>query len=190
MNYSLPYWMLVLQALAVPAIGLLAAVIGYFQWKTAQQDRRMATYTALREIVAMVGASSSAATPDNSFKFLEALDRAEFLFGAKVIEHLQKIRQAIDDIHDMATERKDLQPGPELIANVAKERAAREVVGSFYTTFQALVRPYIRNASEVILVALRKKAAARGVEIGISTTTLAATSGGSVQAKCHPSPHG
>jgi hypothetical protein len=33
MNCSLPYWMLVLQALAVPAIGLLAAVIGYFQWK-------------------------------------------------------------------------------------------------------------------------------------------------------------
>ena len=151
MNCSLPYWMLVLQALAVPAIGLLAAVIGYFQWKTAQQkvlldlfDRRMATYTALREIVAMVRASSSAATPDNSFKFLEALDRAEFLFGANVIEHLQKIRQAIYDIHDMTTERKDLQPGPELIANVAKERAAREVMGSFYTTFQALVRPYIR----------------------------------------------
>ena len=104
----------------------------------------MATYTALREIVAMVRASSSAATPDNSFKFLEALDRAEFLFGANVIEHLQKIRQAIYDIHDMTTERKDLQPGPELIANVAKERAAREVMGSFYTTFQALVRPYIR----------------------------------------------
>jgi hypothetical protein len=151
MNYSLPYWMLVLQALAVPAIGLLAAVIGYFQWKTAQQkvlldlfDRRMATYTALREIVARVRASSSAATPDNSFKFLEALDRADFLFGAEVIEHLQKIREAIHDIHDMAAEQKDLQPGPELTANVARERAARQVVGSFYTTFQALVRPYIR----------------------------------------------
>jgi hypothetical protein len=58
---SLPYWMEVLNALAVPAIRLLAAVIGYFQWKTAQQkvvldlfDRRMTTYTALREVVAMV----------------------------------------------------------------------------------------------------------------------------------------
>jgi hypothetical protein len=56
-------------------------------------DRRMATYTALREIVAMVRASSSAATLDNSLKFLEALNRAEFLFGAKVIEHLQKNRR-------------------------------------------------------------------------------------------------
>jgi hypothetical protein len=151
MNYSLPYWMLVLQALAVPAIGLLAAVIGYFQWKTAQQkvlldlfDRRMATYTALREIVAKVRASSSAATPENSFKFLEALDRAEFLFGAEVIEHLHEIREAIHDIDDTITERKDLQPSPELNANVARERAAREVVGSFYTSFQPLVRPYIR----------------------------------------------
>jgi hypothetical protein len=141
----------VLKALAVPAIGLLAAVIGYFQWRTAQQkvvldlfDRRIATYTALREVVGMVTGSSNAATPDNSFKFLEALDRAEFLFGSEVIEHLKKIREAIHDIHDTVTERKDLQPGPELSANVAKERNAREVVGSFYTTFQALVRPYIQ----------------------------------------------
>jgi hypothetical protein len=140
-----------LKALAVPAIGLLAAVIGYFQWKTAQQkvlldlfDRRMATYTALREVVAMVMASSSAATPANSFKFLEALDRAEFLFGPEVIKHLTKIREAIHDIHNTVTERKDLQPGPELTTNVARERDAREMVESFYTTLQAVVRPYIR----------------------------------------------
>jgi hypothetical protein len=151
MNCSLPYWMEVLKALAVPAIGLLAAVIGYFQWKTAQQkvvldlfDRRMTTYTALREVVAMVTGSSSAATPANSFKFLEALDRAQFLFGPKVIEHLKKINEAIHDIHDTVTERKDLQPGPELTASLARERDARDMVGSFYTTFQALVRPYIR----------------------------------------------
>jgi hypothetical protein len=54
MNNSLPFWMLALQAFAVPVIALLAAVIGYVQWRTAQQkvvldlfDRRMATYTAL-----------------------------------------------------------------------------------------------------------------------------------------------
>lgn len=151
MNCSSPYWMEMLKALAVPAIGLLAAVIGYFQWKTAQQkvlldlfDRRMATYTALREVVAMVMASSSAATPANSFKFLEALDRAEFLFGPEVIKHLTKIREAIHDIHNTVTERKDLQPGPELTTNVARERDAREMVESFYTTLQAVVRPYIR----------------------------------------------
>ncbi len=102
MNSPLPFWIQLLQALAVPAIALLAVVIGYFQWRTAQQkvvldlfDRRIATYTALRDIVAKVMASSSAATPDNSFKFLEALDRAEFLFGPEVTEHLKKIGEAI-----------------------------------------------------------------------------------------------
>jgi hypothetical protein len=151
MNCSLPNWIPIFQALLVPVIALFGAVIAYFQWKTAQQkvlldlfDRRMATYTALREVVAKVMGSSSAATPDNSFTFLEALDRAEFLFGPKVIDHLQKIREAIHDIHDALAEKKDLISGPELNANVARERAGREVVGSFYTTFQALVRPYVR----------------------------------------------
>jgi len=109
MNSSLPFWILALQALAVPVIALLAAVIGYFQWRTAQQkvvldlfDRRMATYTALREVVAKVMASSSAATSENSFKFLEARDRAQFLFGPEVIEHLKKIDEAIHEIHDAA----------------------------------------------------------------------------------------
>ena len=65
------------------------------------------------------------------------------------------------DIHDTVTERKDLQPGPELDANVARERDAREVVGSFYTTFQALVRPYI-HASKIVLVALDASPNSRG----------------------------
>jgi hypothetical protein len=147
----LPYWIQLLQALAVPAIALLAAVIGCFQWRTAHQkvvldlfDRRMVTYTALREVVAMVRASSSAATPDNSLKFLEALDRAQFLFGREIVEHLEKIYHAINDIHDALAERKDLAAGSEQKENLARERKNRETVGSFYTTFQPLVLPYLR----------------------------------------------
>jgi hypothetical protein len=150
MNSPLPFWIQLLQALAVPAIALLAVVIGYFQWRTAQQkvvldlfDRRIATYTALRDIVAKVMASSSAATPDNSFKFLEALDRAEFLFGPEVTEHLKKIGEAVHEIHDALAERKDLSVKHERDANIARERAGREMVMSFYTTFQVLVRPYL-----------------------------------------------
>jgi hypothetical protein len=105
--------MLALQALAVPAIALLAAVVAYAQWRTAQQkvvldlfDRRMETYTALREIVCKIVASSSEATTEASFKFLQALDRAEFLFGGKVVEHLKKMDKAIDDIRIALAERK------------------------------------------------------------------------------------
>jgi hypothetical protein len=89
-------------------------------------------------------ASSSAATSDSSFKFLEARDRAQFLFGPEVIEHLKKIDEAIHEIHDALIERKDLAIGSERDANIARERAGREMVMSFYTTFQALVLPYVR----------------------------------------------
>jgi hypothetical protein len=147
---SLPYWMQVLQALAVPTVLLLGAAIALFQWRTAQQkvvldlfDRRMETYTALRLVVAKVMGSSSAATLEASFEFLQAIDRAEFLFGPEVVAHLTKIRDAIDEIRIALKERENLV-GPELQANVAQERAAREVVTSFYTTFQLLVARYMR----------------------------------------------
>src|SRR5258708_38056100 len=97
--------MLVLQALAVPAIGLLAAVIGYFQWRTAQQkvvldlfDRRMETYTKLREVVGRINGSSSAATTEASFEFLQGVDRAEFLFGPVVVNNLTQIDDAIKQL--------------------------------------------------------------------------------------------
>jgi hypothetical protein len=152
MNASqLPYWMLMLQALAVPAIALLAAVIGYFQWRTAQQkvvldlfDRRMETYTKLREVVGRINGSSSAATTEASFEFLQAVDRAEFLFGPEVVSHLKKIDDGINEIRIALAERKNLGPGPDQKANVAQESAARSVVASFYTTFQPLIRPYVR----------------------------------------------
>jgi hypothetical protein len=142
----LPYWIEVLKGFSVPAIALLAAGIGYFQWRTAQQkvvldlfDRRLDTYTALRNVVSKIMASSNAATNETSFEFLKALGRAEFLFGPEVIEHLKKIDLAISDIRIAIDERRDLPSGPSLQANVRTERAARQIVASFYTTFQPLV---------------------------------------------------
>jgi hypothetical protein len=92
MNCSVPYWIQVFQGLLTPAIAAIAVMIALFQWRTAQQkvvldlfDRRMETYTALRTVAAKVMASSGAATLQTSFEFLQALDRAEFLFGNKVL---------------------------------------------------------------------------------------------------------
>jgi uncharacterized ubiquitin-like protein YukD len=88
-------------------------------------DRRMETYTALRKVVAKVMASSSAATTETSFEFLRAMDRAEFLFGDEIGQHLKKIDVAINEIRIVLAERNGLQ-GPELKTNVASERAARD----------------------------------------------------------------
>jgi hypothetical protein len=137
--------------LLTAAIAAAVAVIAFMQWRTAKQKvvldlfgRRIETYSALRDVVSKVRADSNAATLKNSFKFLQALDRAGFLFGSEVIEHLEKIDHAINEVRISVTERKDLSPGPELEANVAKERTARETIGSFYTTLQPLFSRYMR----------------------------------------------
>jgi hypothetical protein len=144
----LPYWILVLQALAVPTVLLVGALIAFLQWRTAQQkvvldllDRRLETYTALRVVVAEVVASSSAATLKASFEFLKAIDRAEFLFGPEVVAHLRKIGDAIDTIRITLAEREQSR---DLKASLAMEREAREAIATFYTTFQRLMTRYLR----------------------------------------------
>jgi hypothetical protein len=86
------YWIQVLQALLTPAIAFLAVVTAVFQLRTAQQrvvldlfDRRLAKYTAVRDVVAKVVASG-AATQETSFQFLQALDGVEFLFGDAIVD--------------------------------------------------------------------------------------------------------
>jgi hypothetical protein len=154
MPNSVPYWIQVRQALLTPAIALLAVVIGFFQWRTAQQkvaldlfDRRLAKYNAVREVVAKV-ISAGAATQKESFHFLQALDGIEFLFGAEIIAALNKINQAIGLLTVLGPERKGAQgskgPGEELKALVRKEREALNTVESSYSTFRTRLSPYMR----------------------------------------------
>jgi hypothetical protein len=149
-NAAIPYWIQVLQALLTPAIAAIAVLIGIFQWRTAQQkvvldlfDRRLAKYTALREVVARV-MGSGAATNENSFQFLQALDGVEFLFGDDIVQPLQKISEAIGLLTVTGPERKDLPAGPELQALVKREREALKTVESFYSTFHEHLKPYLR----------------------------------------------
>jgi hypothetical protein len=150
MNGAVPYWIQTLQALLTPAIAAIAVLIGIFQWRTAQQkvvldlfDRRLAKYTALRDVVAKVMASG-AATNEISFEFVQALDGVEFLFGDDIEHPLREINQAIGLLSVTGPERKELGPGPELQALVKKEREALNVVESFYSTFHERIKPYLR----------------------------------------------
>jgi hypothetical protein len=150
MNCSIPYWIQILQALLTPAIATMAVLIGVFQWRTAQQkvvldlfDRRLAKYTALREVIAKVMTSGSA-TDENSFQFVRALDGVEFLFGDDIEQPLKEMNKAIGLLTVLRPERKELGPGPELQAIVRKEREALDMVSSFYSTFHTRLKPYLR----------------------------------------------
>jgi hypothetical protein len=152
MNCPLPYWMQMLQALAVPAIALLAAVIGYFQWRTAHNrvvidlfDRRMKIFTDCRDILQPIIASPSVTTTQDGIKFLRASADAGFLFGDKVVKHLERVEQAIFDLATCEAELKPTPVGQARTDLVAKSRKATEIVMGFYNEeFRSLLRPYMR----------------------------------------------
>jgi hypothetical protein len=151
MSSSIPYFVQLLQALATPAIALLALVIGVFQWRTAQQkvvldlfDRRLEKYTAIREVVGRIIRSGDPSQRDVT-EFLRAMDGAEFLFGNDVTGYLEKIYDALCHMEELAIEKKTLSAGPQLTDNLARGRAAFEIVMSFYKKhFTDLLRPYMR----------------------------------------------
>jgi len=123
------------------SIAVAVVMIGYFQLRAAQQqvaldlfDRRIETYSTLREVVAAVQGSSSAATPENEFKFLRAVDRAEFLFGQEIIRELYLIHKAIGGVRISLA-----------VKDAAAERKWRDVaLNGFYNTLQPLFACYLR----------------------------------------------
>jgi hypothetical protein len=149
MNCSLPYWMLVSQALLTPTIALLAVVIGLFQWRTAQQtvvldlfDRRLAKYTAVSDLYRKVMGAGTA-TEETTFQFREAMDGVEFLFGDDIVNSLNAMHVAIIELSAVSPELKDEEPGPNREALVKKERQAKKDIERFYATFCTCLKPYM-----------------------------------------------
>jgi hypothetical protein len=141
-----------LQALAVPAIALLAAVIAVFQWRTAHYkvvidlfDRRMTIYADCCKVLETIIISPNTTTDQDCLKFKVASANAEFLFGDEVIEHFKQIEDAILDIATYSTELKSANAGQDRHDLVVKMRSSIEIIGMFYKEeFRPLLRPYMR----------------------------------------------
>jgi hypothetical protein len=118
------------------SIAVAVAMIGYFQLRTAQKkaardlfDRRIETYNEIREVVAALQRSSRAATLENEFKFLRAVDRAAFLFDQHIIRELKLFHKAISHAE----------------SDAVAERKWRDVaLSGFYNTLQPLFARYLK----------------------------------------------
>jgi len=150
MSTPLPYWIQLLQALGTLAIATLAAVIAIAQWRIAKQkavvdvfDKRMDVYNSLRAVVQKV-MSAGNATQENCYEFAAHVDRAQFLFGDKVVKKLGEIADAMWLLREHETETAGLSVGEELTGLVQKRRKALNKVTSFYGECHQLLRPYMR----------------------------------------------
>ena len=96
---QVPLWVSYLQALATPAIALLAAVIAWGQWRTTQQkfvqdlfDRRFAVFMDVRKIASEVTQLDG---PSDPALMNEVIARARFLFGDDVQQELKEMHDAL-----------------------------------------------------------------------------------------------
>ena len=142
----MPYWLQLLQGLAVPVIALLAATIGLLQWYTAHGraildlfDRRMEVYSDIRGVIDQITASGRC-TYETNFDYLRAIDRAAFLFGSDVNAYLERLRVRLHNLccyeNMMETDQRQEM--------ISKKDVLLPKVLNFYTEFPALIEPYVR----------------------------------------------
>jgi Skp family chaperone for outer membrane proteins len=92
-----PIWFLAVQLLLTIAIGVLAAVIGFMQWRTAHQkvaldlfERRFAVIQQARNVMGRV-ASARKAGSDEIRDMHKAVIDSEFLFGPMCLGFFRRV---------------------------------------------------------------------------------------------------
>lgn len=145
----MPAWVQYLQALATPAVTLLAIVIAVLQWRTAHQravldlfDRRMQVYEAISAAVSEIMREGTA-TMNALISFDRGAVRVPFLFGNEVHLFLQETRKRMVALR-FAEER--TKTDDDLLRGRAADMAAKHMMEltGFYVEFASLVRPYVR----------------------------------------------
>jgi hypothetical protein len=148
MTSTLPHWVLYLQALSTPAIAVLAAVIGFMQWRTAHQrsvidlfEKRFETYNNIRVVISEVLAHGTV-PHQTAIVYLRATDKAQFLFGPDVTMYLNSVYKLLVE-HGYA---EDVMKagGADYQKGVENKYAAFNEISEFYVRIQPLVQPYMR----------------------------------------------
>jgi hypothetical protein len=146
---QLPTWVQYAQALATPAIAVLAAVIATLQWRTAHQravldlfDRRMGAHVAIRDVISEV-VREGRVTHDVHVRYNRACDGTQFLFGPEVQGYLKQLGEDLG-AHYVADSAAEHGP-PEKRQNSIETKHAKFLrIADFYVEFESLIRPYVR----------------------------------------------
>lgn len=147
-----PNWTNYLSALLTPTIAVLASVIAYRQWRTAQNklkldlfDRRFSVYEASRDLLASI-VTSGKAKDEEVFKFLIATREAKWLLNAEVANYLEKdLNYKVSNLQTLQAELEGTPVGDERSKNVKKQAEIKkwlyeqyEVLNEKFTPFLAL----------------------------------------------------
>lgn len=142
----MPIWVQYSQALATPAIAILAIVVAVLQWRTAHQkvvldlfERRMKVYSEIRAVIASI-LSSGKVPNEKHFEFMLAMDGAKFLFGREVNQYLFELNTTLICLQE--SEYGHLQ-GKELAEAFQRHQKHFNEMQKFYKVFDPLVESYV-----------------------------------------------
>jgi hypothetical protein len=148
--------MQIIQWIVAAGTAIFVALVGFFQWRTAQQkaaldlfDRRHAIYLTIRNAVGQMRSSSTGFDQAREIEFLQAMERAYFFFGNDVENYL---KQLWSDIVGVRTADAELPAAndPETRRKILESRrVALERIGRFESEGQPLFARYMRFSQTV-----------------------------------------
>jgi hypothetical protein len=104
---QVPNWIFIVNALAIPVIALIAAAIGFLQWRTAElkrkqdlYDKRYLFFEKIWKLYCRVYHDPNA-TPLFEDDLVEYEHEASFLFGDDIARHLTEVPKHQDSsVHE------------------------------------------------------------------------------------------
>ena len=146
-----PHWTAYLTALLTPTVAVLGALIGYRQWRLAQNklkldlfDRRFKVYEAARDLLASI-MTSGKAKDDEVFKFLVATREAKWLLDIDVANYLDKqVYHKAIDLQTLAAELEGVGVGEIRTKNVHAQADLKKWLMAQFDVLDQKFSPYLQ----------------------------------------------
>jgi hypothetical protein len=143
--------MQMVQWVVAAGTAIFVALVGFFQWRTAQQkaaldlfDKRHAICEVVRKAIGQMVASSTVFNQRQESEFIDAMERAYFFFGDDVGNYLKQLWSDILDVRTADAELPAANDTETRKAILEKRRTALKRIGQFYTVGQPLFARYMR----------------------------------------------
>lgn len=145
-----------IQWIVAAGTAIFVALIGFFQWRTAQQkaaldlfERRHAVYEIIRKAVGQMRSSSTGFDQGREIEFMEATERAYFFFGDDVKKYLEQLWSDILDVRTADAELPTASDPETRRAILEKRRVALDRIGHFESDGLPLFARYMRFSQTV-----------------------------------------
>jgi hypothetical protein len=143
--------MVIVQWIVAAGTTIFVAIVGYFQWRTAQEkvaldlfERRHAIYDIVRNAVGKMVSASTEFDHDREVEFMEVMERAYFFFGDDVENYLKQLWDDILDVRMVDAELSAAGTDETRSSMLEKRRAALNRISQFHSVGQPLFARYMR----------------------------------------------